>query len=238
MSAAQNIFPTPASPRRDSPAAVIVAIDGPGASGKSSTARELAKLLGFLYVDTGAMYRTLAWHCLRKKVDVTNARSVGAACRNWRTSLAAVEGQVRLLVEGRFPGDAIRTVEVTEAASKIAVIPAVRKWMKLTQRECRNFGNLVMEGRDIGTNVFPETNFKFFLDASAIVRARRRESEGRREQLPERDHRDSQRREAPLMVSLGAVRIDNSDKTLAQTVGEIVAVVEARMQESLRAARV
>lgn len=143
-------------PARQSSATVIVAIDGPGASGKSSTARALAKLLDFLYVDTGAMYRSLAWYCLVNAVDVNNPRSVGAACKRWRTSLAAVDGQVQLLVGGKFPGDAIRTPAVTEAASKVAVVPAVRQWMKLKQRECRTFGNIVMEGRDIGTNVFPK----------------------------------------------------------------------------------
>src|ERR1043165_1445199 len=113
---------------------IIVAIDGPGASGKSSTARALAKALGFLYVDTGAMYRTLAWHCLRKQVDLENPRAIGSACRRWKTSLAGVEGQVRLLVDGQNPGDELRTPEVTAAASKVAVVPAVRQWMKRTQQ--------------------------------------------------------------------------------------------------------
>src|SRR5262245_6081687 len=92
---------------------VIVAIDGPGASGKSSTARALARALGFLYVDTGAMYRTLAWHCLRKQVDVDNPRAIAAACRGWKTSLESSGGQVRLLVAGKDPGEEIRTHEVS-----------------------------------------------------------------------------------------------------------------------------
>lgn len=218
-------------PARKPPATVIVAIDGPGASGKSSTARALAKLLDFLYVDTGAMYRSLAWYCLVHAVDVNNPRSVGAACKRWRTSLAAVDGQVQLLVGGKFPDDAIRTPAVTEAASKVAVVPAVRQWMKLKQRECRTFGNIVMEGRDIGTNVFPETDFKFFLDASPEERAKRRAAQGVQENLPERDHRDSQRRAAPLMIPLGAARIDNSGKTVAETAQEIIAIVEQRMRQ-------
>lgn len=217
-------------PARNLPTTVIVAIDGPGASGKSSTARALAKLLDFLYVDTGAMYRSLAWYCLVHAVDVNKPRSVGAACRRWRTSLAAVDGQVQLLVEGKFPGDAIRTSAVTEAASKVAVVPAVRQWMKLKQRECRNFGSVVMEGRDIGTNVFPDTDFKFFLDASPEERAKRRAAQGVQENLPERDHRDSQRRAAPLMIPLGAARIDNSGKTVAETAQEIIAIVEQRLR--------
>ena len=207
---------------------IIVALDGPGASGKSSTARALAKALGFLYVDTGAMYRTLAWHCLRKRVDVENPRSIGSACRRWKTSLENAGGQVRLLVEGRDPGEEIRTPEVAAASSKVAVVPAVRRWMKLTQRECRKFGNLVMEGRDIGTNVFPETDFKFFLDAPPAERARRRAAQGVSEDLRERDHRDSQRAAAPLMVPLGAKLIDNTGLTVEQTAELIITEIERR----------
>jgi len=207
---------------------VVVAIDGPGASGKSSTARALAKALGFLYVDTGAMYRTLAWYCLRKKVSLDSPRAIASACRRWKTSLENVSGQMRLLVEGKDPGDEIRTQEVGAAASKVAVVPAVRRWMRQTQRECRRFGNLVMEGRDIGTNVFPETDFKFFLDAPLEERARRREAEGVSENLRERDHRDSQRAAAPLMVPLGAKVINNAGLTVEQTAELIVAEVKRR----------
>ncbi|HEY6169285.1 MAG TPA: (d)CMP kinase [Verrucomicrobiae bacterium] len=207
---------------------VVVAIDGPGASGKSSTARALAKALGFLYVDTGAMYRTLAWHCLRKKVSLDNPRAIASACQRWKTALENVGGQVRLLVDGNDPGDEIRAQEVGAAASKVAVVPAVRRWMRRTQRDCRRFGNLVMEGRDIGTNVFPETDFKFFLDAPLEERARRRAAEGVSENLRERDHRDSQRAAAPLMVPLGAKVIDNTGLTVEQTAALIVAEVKRR----------
>jgi len=209
---------------------VIVAIDGPGASGKSSTARALAKALGFLYVDTGAMYRTLAWHCLRKKVDVDNPRAIASACRRWKTSLESSHGQVRLLVEGHDPGEELRAQEVGAAASKVAVVPAVRRWMKRTQRECGKFGSMVMEGRDIGTNVFPETDFKFFLDAPLEERARRRAAQGVSENLRERDHRDSQRAAAPLMIPLGAKLINNTGLTVEQTAEAIVEEIQQRMK--------
>lgn len=209
---------------------IIVAIDGPGASGKSSTARALAKALGFLYVDTGAMYRTLAWHCLRKEVDVDKPRAISAACQRWKTSLECAHGQVRLLVDGRDPGEEIRLPEVGAAASKVAVVPAVRRWMKQTQRECRKFGNLVMEGRDIGTNVFPETDFKFFLDAPLEERARRRAAQGMTENLKERDHRDSQRAAAPLMIPLGAKLINNAGLTVEATAELIGEEIRQRMQ--------
>lgn len=215
---------------RQSKTHVVVAIDGPGASGKSSTARALAQALGYLYVDTGAMYRTFAWHCLRKKVDVENARAVAAACRRWKTALACTAGHVRLLVDGEFPGEAIRSKEVAAAASKVSAVPAVRKWMKRTQRDCGKFGDLVMEGRDIGSNVFPETDFKFFLDAPAEERTRRREAQGVVENIQERDHRDSQRAAAPLMVPLGAKVINNTGLTVEQTRDLIVAEIARRHQ--------
>lgn len=196
---------------------IVIAIDGTSASGKSTTSRALARLLGFVYVDTGAMYRTLAWHCLGRKLDVANERAVAAACRKWNTSLACVENSARLLVDGIFPDNELRTAEVSAATSHIAVVPKVREWMKKKQRECIQFGNLVMEGRDIGTNVFPETDFKYYLDAQLEERARRRAAEGVIENLAARDQRDSQRASAPLMIALGARVINTSNLTIEAT---------------------
>ena len=196
---------------------IVIAIDGTSASGKSTTSRALAKLLGFVYVDTGAMYRTLAWHCLKLKVDVANEKAVAAACRKWATSLKCMDNSVRLLVDGVYPDQELRTSEVSAATSHIAVVAKVREWMKKKQRECILFGNLVMEGRDIGTNVFPETDFKFYLDAHLEERARRRAAEGVIENLAARDQRDSQRAAAPLMIALGARVINTSGLTIEAT---------------------
>jgi cytidylate kinase len=204
---------------------IVVAIDGPGASGKSSTARGVAARLGFLLVDTGAMYRTLAWHCLRKRVSIDDPKAIAAECRRWKTKLHCADGQVRLLVGGEDPGAAIRTPEVTAAASKVSAVPAVRRWMKNVQRDCRQFGDLVMEGRDIGTNVFPETDYKFFLDAPPAVRAQRRAAQGVTDDLLTRDHRDSQRAAAPLMIPLGATLVNNAELTVEETVELIVSAV-------------
>ena len=154
---------------------IVIAVDGTSASGKSTNSKLVAKALGFLHVDTGAMYRTLAWYCLREKIDVQNPRAVSAVCRKWKTSLESRDGQVHLLVSGYFPGQDIRTAEVSAAVPHVAAVPKVRDWMKKTQRECIKFGNLVMEGRDIGTNVFPETDYKYYLDAQLEERSRRRE---------------------------------------------------------------
>src|SRR5690242_9645872 len=196
---------------------IVIAIDGTSASGKSTNAKLVARALGFVYVDTGAMYRTLAWYCLQKRIDVNDAKAVAAACRKWKTSLECKDGRVHLLVEGYYPEKEIRTAETSGAVSHVATVPKVRDWMKKTQRECIQFGNLVMEGRDIGTNVFPETDYKFYLDAHLEERTKRRAAEGVNENLAARDQRDSQRAAAPLMIALGARVINNSAMTSAET---------------------
>src|SRR6059036_2174161 len=122
---------------------VVVAIDGTSASGKSTNAKLVARALGYIYVDTGAMYRTLAWHCLQKGVDVHDAKAVASLCRRWNTELVCVENQVRLLVDGYYPEREIRTAQTSAAVPHVAAIPKVREWMKKRQRECAKFGNLV-----------------------------------------------------------------------------------------------
>ena len=212
---------------------IVIALDGTSASGKSTNAKLVARALGYVYVDTGAMYRTLAWHCLQKRVDVHDEKAVAAACRKWKTKLECVEQDglrsVRLLVENYFPEKEIRTPETAAAVAHVAAVPKVRDWMKQTQRDCIEFGNLVMEGRDIGTNVFPETDFKFYLDAALHERTARRTADGVHENLAARDQRDSQRASAPLMIALGAVVINNSDMTSAQTSGRLLKEIRARL---------
>jgi cytidylate kinase len=208
---------------------VVIAIDGTSASGKSTNAKLVAKALNFVYVDTGAMYRTLAWHCLQHRIDVHDEKAVAAACRTWKTSLECVETQVHLKVNGYYPAKEIRTVEVSAAVPQVAAVPKVREWMKQRQRLCLQFGSLVMEGRDIGTNVFPETDFKYYLDAHLEERSRRRAAEGVQENLAARDLRDSQRAVAPLMIALGAKVINNSQMTAEQTSGTIIADIRRRL---------
>ena len=210
-------------------APIVIAIDGTSASGKSTNARLVARALGFTYVDTGAMYRTLAWYCLQHKVDVENEKAVAAVCRKWKTKLECVDGKVRLTVDGYYPEKEIRTDAVSAAVSHVATVPKVREWMKKTQRDCIQFGSLVMEGRDIGTNVFPETDYKYYLDAHIEERAKRRAAEGVNENLAARDQRDSQRAAAPLMIALGAKVINNSHMTSEQTSGMIIADIRARL---------
>ena len=208
---------------------IVIAIDGTSASGKSTNAKLVAKALGYVYVDTGAMYRTLAWHCLTTGVDVHDVRAVANACRRWKTALTCVDGHVRLLVGGYFPEKEVRTAETSAAVPHVAAVPKVREWMKLKQRECVKFGNLVMEGRDIGTNVFPETDFKFYLDAHLEERSRRRAADGVNENLAARDQRDSQRAVAPLMIPLGARIINNSQMSSQQTSTLIIEDIRKRL---------
>jgi cytidylate kinase len=209
---------------------IVIAIDGPSASGKSTNSKLVAAALGFIYVDTGAMYRTLAWHCLEKQIDIHDAKAVAMRCRAWKTSLECVERKVRLLVEGYYPEKEIRMPPVNESVSHVAAVPKVREWMKQKQRECIRFGNLVMEGRDIGTNVFPETDFKFYLDANLDERSKRRAAEGIQENLAARDRHDSQRAADPLMVPLGATIINNSEMTPEQSCATILRIVKERLQ--------
>lgn len=210
---------------------IVVAIDGTSASGKSTNARRVAKELGYIYVDTGAMFRSLAWWCLKNKIDVHDEKAVAKNLKKWDAAakLANVENQVRLLVDDYFPEKEIRTAETSAAVAHVAAIPKVREWMKKAQRDCAKFGNLVMEGRDIGTHIFPETDFKFYLDASLEERSKRREADGVREDLAARDKRDSQRKAAPLGIALGAVVINNSGQTPEETSGIIVNAVRRKM---------
>jgi len=218
-------------------APVVIALDGTSASGKSTNAKLIARALDYVYVDTGAMYRTLAWYCLKQGIDVQDAKAVGAACRKWKTHLICIDGDiksVRLLVDSHYPEKEIRTKETAAAVSHVAAVPKVRDWMKNKQRECIQFGNLVMEGRDIGTNVFPETDYKFYLDACLIERTARREADGVTEDLAARDQRDSQRAAAPLMIALGAKIINNSGETPQQTSARIIAMVREQMKAGVQ----
>ncbi len=208
---------------------IVIAIDGTSASGKSTNSKLVAKALGFVYVDTGAMYRTLAWYCLKNQVDVHDPKAVAAACRKWNTKLDCVDKKVILLVDNYYPEKEIRTAETSAAVPHVAAVPKVREFMKKIQRECIEFGNLVMEGRDIGSHIFPETDYKFYLDASLDERSRRRASEGVQENLAARDQRDSQRAAAPLMIPLGAKVINNSGMTSEQTTALIMAELHKRL---------
>jgi cytidylate kinase len=212
---------------------IVIAIDGTSASGKSTNAKIVAKSLGYVYVDTGAMYRTLAWYCLKKRIDVHDPKAVAAVLRKWKTTMECVDQKALLLVDGYYPEKEIRTEETSAAVPHVAAVPRVREWMKKIQRECVKFGNLVMEGRDIGSHIFPETDFKFYLDACLNERSRRRAADGVQENLAARDQRDSQRAAAPLMVPLGAKVINTSGLNAEQTSAILLEEIRRRLAEKV-----
>ncbi|MGE3312158.1 MAG: (d)CMP kinase [Limisphaerales bacterium] len=207
---------------------IVIALDGPSASGKGTCGRWLARKLGFRFVDTGAMYRTLTWHCLKSGIEIRDAGAVVSVVRTWDASMVVEDGDIRLRVGGYFPQAEIRSDEVSQTVAKVSPIAGVRVWMVRTQRECLGFGDLVMDGRDIGTHVFPETPFKFFLTASDEVRARRRRAEGSKEDTAERDRRDAVRTVAPLEPARDAVMVDNSHESPAVTAEFMLAHFTAR----------
>ena len=210
---------------------IVIALDGTSASGKSTNAKRVAKALGYSYVDTGAMYRSLAWYCLKNKVDIEDEKAIASTCRRWNTELINVEGQIRLNIDGYFPAEEIRTAETSALVPVVAAVPAVRKWLKAKERECIEFGSLVMEGRDIGSNVVPDTDFKFYLDASLDERSKRRVADGVDENLAARDKKDSERATSPLMIPLGAKVINNSNMTAEETSALIIKEVRKKLEE-------
>ena len=208
------------------PTSIAIAIDGPVASGKTAVGRLVAQLAGFRFLDTGAMYRTLAWHALQRGVDATDAEAIAALCVDWPAKLVNREGSIWLEVDGVFPEAEIRTEETSAAVSHVASVPFVRGWMKERQRSCVQFGNLVMEGRDIGSNIFSETPHKFYMDAAATVRQARRDADGVQDNLAARDQRDSTRAASPLKVAEGATIINNAGETPEQTSARIMDLVK------------
>ena len=208
---------------------IVIAIDGASASGKTTNAKIVARALGFIHVDTGAMFRTLAWYCLKKGVDVHDAKAVAAVCEQWNAKLDCVDGTIRLLVDDYYPEQEIRSVEVSAATPLVAKSGKVREWMKAIQRQCLKFGSLVMEGRDIGAHIFPEAQFKFYLDSSLTERAKRRAAQGSDEAIAARDAHDTRRVAAPLKIAPDAIVINNTNLTPAQTSALILEQVKKEM---------
>jgi len=211
----------------------VIAIDGPSASGKSTVARKVAAGLGYQYVDSGALYRGIAWRASGMGADVAVAADVVAAMKKMAVVFFVEAGAVRYRIDGVEPRAEIRTERVSEQVSLVAAIPEVRAQVTQWLREMTEFGNLVMEGRDIGTVVFPGAKAKFYLDASAEERARRRHAElnpagetadvGRvMNSLKNRDQRDSGRKTAPLKLADDAQVVDTTGLSIDQVVEAIL----------------
>ncbi len=216
----------------------VIAIDGPAASGKSTVSRTVARTLGFNYVDSGAMYRGITWKALELGMDVNDTIAVIGMLHTVQLTFEIVNGQARMLIDGIDPGDAIREPRVAEKVSTIAAIPEVRHVLVQHQRSLTKFGSLVMEGRDIGSVVFPDTPYKFYLDASPEVRAARRQRDFEAMRIPtsqetvaesiqQRDKKDSGRAASPLQIALGATVLDNSGLTAEETAHVVVEHIRA-----------
>jgi cytidylate kinase len=216
---------------------IVVAIDGPAGSGKSTIARRLAERLGFLYIDSGAMYRAVGLWAMRIGVNLADAQRLEQLALGAHIELKP-EGK-RVMLNGEDVTEAIRTQEVSHAASQVSTIAGVRRALVVQQRRMGTECSVVMEGRDIGTVVFPDAAIKIFLDADVEVRAQRRlkEAAGRGEQLSaeglareisERDARDRTRREAPLMQAPDAVYVDTTGLTIEEVEEKILKLIRDR----------
>ncbi|HEY3152142.1 MAG TPA: (d)CMP kinase [Candidatus Binatia bacterium] len=218
---------------------MIIAIDGPSGSGKSTLAKRLARELGFIYLDTGAMYRALALKVLRQGVDLADDARLARLVESTAIDLQENNGTLEVLLDGINVADEIRTPEVSQSASKVSALKIVRARMLDLQRGMGQRGSVVAEGRDIGTVVFPNAEIKIFLDASAEERARRRCAELRAagrpadlsetlREMEERDKRDSERDLAPLRMADDALRIDSSNASADSVAAKVLAKVRSR----------
>ena len=201
---------------------LVIAIDGPAASGKSSVARALARRLGFTYVNTGAMYRALTWLAVSKGVPTADAGRIHQLL-HFTTILGGVAGgDSTIHLDGTDPTPHLLSEDVNANVSAIATIPEVRRVLVAKQRAFARDHDIVMEGRDIGSAVFPDTPYKFYIDASPEVRARRRAAQGLQDSVAARDKVDSTRRTSPLVIAEDAHVIESSNLTVDGVAGEIV----------------
>jgi cytidylate kinase len=200
----------------------VVAIDGPAASGKSSVARALAKQIGFAYVNSGAMYRAVTWHVLSHGVAPGDAPAIVALLEKSRIDCTLDADGSHIFIDGADPTAHLSDDEVNAQVSLVSSVPRLREILVEKMRGYAVDHDIVMEGRDIGSVVFPDTPYKFYIDASPDVRLRRREAQGLRDQIAARDRADSSRRASPLIIAEDAHVIDSSNLTIEGVVGEIV----------------
>jgi cytidylate kinase len=217
-----------------------VTIDGPAGAGKSTVARQLAARLGYLYLDTGALYRAVAWKVRSAGVSPEDGKTVAALLPAMQVSMDQRSDGVRVAVDGRDVTDELRTPEISALASQVSAIPAVREWLLPVQRRVGAAGGVVAEGRDIGTRVFPSADAKFFLDADVNTRAGRRQRDlagaGRsaplertKREIETRDQRDRSRAIAPLVPAEDAEVIDSSSLTVEQVLDRMMGKITAKL---------
>jgi CMP/dCMP kinase len=217
---------------------LIIAIDGPAGAGKSTIASRLARKLGYVNLESGAMYRALALKAIERDASFDDEEALLKMARESRIALEPVIGGNRVLLDQRDVSSRIRERDVTEAASKVSVLPKVREWMVARQREMGIGGGVVMEGRDIGTKVFPDADLKIFLDADPVTREQRRldqqrvkgaPAEAMAAELRERDRRDRTRAASPLVAAPDAVTLDSTHLSEDQVLERIEALVNEKL---------
>jgi len=215
---------------------LVIAIDGPSGAGKSTVARQLADRLGYIYIDTGAMYRAIGWKATHEGIDPADEQKLSDLVQRTEVTIRKDNGSRRFFVDGRDVSNDIRTPEMGMMASAVSRSPAVRARLLVLQRELGRDGGVVMDGRDIGTVVFPDAEVKFYLDASAEERGRRRYEELRAKgmdvncatitrEIRERDHQDSTRTIAPLRRADDAFLIDSSAMSVSEVLQKMMAVI-------------
>ncbi len=214
---------------------MVIAIDGPAGSGKSTVAKIVAEKLRFRYIDTGSMYRAVAWKSLLKNVDLSNKEMVAEIAHNVEIDLVPEEGGQSVFVDGENATNQLKQEKISRAAAVVAAQPMIREIMTKKQRELGNREDVVMDGRDIGTVVFPQAEKKFFLDAEPKERGRRRFDELKTknqesnldlatiiEQVKQRDHEDRTRKIAPLRQADDAISIDTTHLDISQVVDQVM----------------
>jgi cytidylate kinase len=223
----------------------VIAIDGPSGAGKSSVSKRVGEQLGYLHVDSGALYRIMTWLCLENGIDTSHPESVATFAQKVDIDFSPCDGKIAFYVNGMDPGDAIRTPQINQHASPVATVKAVRDHVTEWLRDMTRFGNLIVEGRDITTAVFPESPARFYLVASPEARAERRRKEevekGIADQSIEevkksllaRDAIDSSRQHAPLRKADGALEIDSTFMSLEEVVQTVINALPAEWRNGV-----